>query len=261
MYFQQDAGANYDPATELDPVTGYPEFCAIGTLGTTCATVSAGKIHNFGFANFAGFPNTRDVGVLILDQTDRPLRVRAASFGRTARQPGYCARQEGHGIHRKRLWSFLQQPETFSRSEHFVSRPANGEHSTLVNLNSARNRRLHNVQTQGNGNDRGGTCSGDSGGPVFLEARHQFDCCSYVVRIERHLPRHGFRISCGSRPKSSIGSIATDSSLPPGEVLRRRAPLRRELVASSRPLIADRRTTTPRHSSRHALCRLAQYVM
>ena len=38
VYFQQDAGANYDPETELDPVTGYPEFCAEGTLGVTCAT-------------------------------------------------------------------------------------------------------------------------------------------------------------------------------------------------------------------------------
>ena len=39
--------------------------------------------------------------------------------------------------------------------------------STLVNLNSALNAGF-NLQTQGNGKDRGGTCSGDSGGPVFL---------------------------------------------------------------------------------------------
>jgi hypothetical protein len=26
VYFQQDAGANYDPATEVDPVSGYPEM-------------------------------------------------------------------------------------------------------------------------------------------------------------------------------------------------------------------------------------------
>ena len=39
--------------------------------------------------------------------------------------------------------------------------------STLVNLNSAQNGGF-NLQTQGNGNGRGGTCSGDSGGPVFL---------------------------------------------------------------------------------------------
>jgi secreted trypsin-like serine protease len=39
--------------------------------------------------------------------------------------------------------------------------------STLVNLNSAINDG-YNLQTQGNGDGRGGTCSGDSGGPVFL---------------------------------------------------------------------------------------------
>lgn len=39
--------------------------------------------------------------------------------------------------------------------------------STLVNLNSALNDGF-NLQTQGNGNGRGGTCSGDSGGPVYL---------------------------------------------------------------------------------------------
>jgi secreted trypsin-like serine protease len=39
--------------------------------------------------------------------------------------------------------------------------------STLVNLNSALNDGF-NLQTQGNGNGRGGICSGDSGGPVFL---------------------------------------------------------------------------------------------
>jgi secreted trypsin-like serine protease len=39
--------------------------------------------------------------------------------------------------------------------------------STLVNLNSAQNGGF-NLQTQGNGDGRGGTCSGDSGGPVLL---------------------------------------------------------------------------------------------
>jgi secreted trypsin-like serine protease len=39
--------------------------------------------------------------------------------------------------------------------------------STLVNLNSGQNDGF-NLQTQGNGDSRGGTCSGDSGGPVFL---------------------------------------------------------------------------------------------
>jgi secreted trypsin-like serine protease len=36
----------------------------------------------------------------------------------------------------------------------------------LVNLGSANNAGF-NLQTQGNGKDKGGTCSGDSGGPIF----------------------------------------------------------------------------------------------
>jgi len=66
VYFQQGAGANFDPNTGVDPVTGYPTTCAAGTLGTLCATSSS--LHNYGFANFAGYPNTHDAGVVILDQ-------------------------------------------------------------------------------------------------------------------------------------------------------------------------------------------------
>ena len=39
--------------------------------------------------------------------------------------------------------------------------------STLVNL-ASHNTDGFNLQTQGNGDGRGGTCSGDSGGPIFL---------------------------------------------------------------------------------------------
>src|ERR1044072_5074710 len=48
VYFQQDAGVNYDPATEVDPVSGYPEYCADGTLGVTCAT--SDQLYNFDFS-------------------------------------------------------------------------------------------------------------------------------------------------------------------------------------------------------------------
>jgi secreted trypsin-like serine protease len=37
----------------------------------------------------------------------------------------------------------------------------------LTNINSTQNGG-YTIQTQDNGNDRGGTCSGDSGGPVYL---------------------------------------------------------------------------------------------
>src|SRR4029434_3196023 len=57
IYFEQDAGANYDPATGVDPVSGYPE-----TGGITAHT-----LYSYGFSNFEGFPNTSDVGLVILD--------------------------------------------------------------------------------------------------------------------------------------------------------------------------------------------------
>ena len=66
VYFQQDAGAHFDPVTEVDPVSGYPETCAPGTLGVVCATSS--ELFNYGFDEFATFPDTHDAGLVILDQ-------------------------------------------------------------------------------------------------------------------------------------------------------------------------------------------------
>lgn len=166
VYFQQDAGAHYDPATELDPITGYPEYCAAGTLGTACATVSAGKIHNFGFANFAGFPNTRDVGLLILDQPislpeygQLPAAGQLDNLGTVRGKNDTVFTVSGYGL------SYSSQEHSAVPSISFRIRLM--ANSTLVNLNSAQTSG-YNVQTQGNGDGRGGTCSGDSGGPVFL---------------------------------------------------------------------------------------------
>ena len=65
-WFQQGAGARCDPVTQHDPVTGYPDECAAGTLGSLWA--ESHVMYNNGFDNFAGFPNTHDVGLVILDQ-------------------------------------------------------------------------------------------------------------------------------------------------------------------------------------------------
>lgn len=55
---------NYDLATQVDPVTGYPDYCADGTLGITCAI--SDEIYNFDFTGY--LPNTHDVDLEILDQ-------------------------------------------------------------------------------------------------------------------------------------------------------------------------------------------------
>ena len=160
VYFQQDAGANYDPETEVDPVTGYPEYCAEGTLGETCAT--SDELYNYGFDEFAGFPNTRDVGLVILDQ---PIEL--SEYGALA-APGTLDR-----LATRRG----QQEVTFTISGYGLSRinPVVVESyrerlmakTKLVNLRSALNGGF-NLQLSANpGGGRGGTCFGDSGGPIF----------------------------------------------------------------------------------------------
>jgi hypothetical protein len=164
VYFQQDAGANYDPALGYDPITGYPETCAAGTLGTLCAT--SDEIYNYGFANFAGFPNTRDLGLVILDQ---PITL--SEYGQLP-APGTLdslatARGKQDTVFTVSGYGLTLRTNANSPLPNISFRERLMGLSTLVNLNSRQNDGF-NLQTQGNGDGRGGTCSGDSGGPVFL---------------------------------------------------------------------------------------------
>lgn len=159
VYFQQDAGANYDAATGVDPVSGYPETCAAGTLGTLCAT--SDELYNYGFSLSGGLPNTRDVGLVILDQEIAMPEYGALGAAGTL---DLLATRRG------------QQELTFTASGYGLTE------SSPVKVTSFRERlmaqaqltnlRSHltdgfNLQTNGNGAGHGGTCSGDSGGPVF----------------------------------------------------------------------------------------------
>ena len=160
VYFQQDAGANYDPATQLDPVSGYPETCAAGTLGVTCAT--SNELHTYpGYDGFATFPNTGDVGLVILDQpinlAEYGVLAEAGSLDRLATRRGrqdLTFTSSGYGLTRINP-VFVES----YRSRLMAT-------SNLTNLRSALTGG-YNVQLNGNGGDRGGTCFGDSGGPVF----------------------------------------------------------------------------------------------
>jgi len=163
VYFQQDAGANYDPTTEVDPVTGYPETCAAGTLGVTCAT--SDEISNYDFTGLT-LPDTHDVGLLILDQ---PITL--PEYGELAPVGTLDSLGTARGTTRTVFtvsgYGLTYRPNANSPLSPVSFRERLMAKSTLVNLNSALNDGF-NLQTQGNGQGRGGTCSGDSGGPVFL---------------------------------------------------------------------------------------------
>jgi hypothetical protein len=153
VYFQQDAGAHFDPALGIDPVTGYPESC----LTQPCTT--SDELHNFGYP--AGFPNTKDVGLIILDEpialTEYGALAAAGSLDRLATRRG---RQDirftvsGYGL------SYTNPHVTVSFRERLMVG------SRLVNLRRALTDGF-NIQTTNNPGIGGGTCFGDSGGPVF----------------------------------------------------------------------------------------------
>lgn len=163
VYFQQDAGAHFDPVTEVDPISGYPETCAPGTLGVYCAT--AHELFDFGFVALT-VPETHDVGLVILDQ---PIYL--SEYGELAPAGTLDALAQARGT-KGTVFTVSGYGLTLRVQDHaalanvsFRSRLM--AKATLVNLRSALTDG-YNLQTQGNGNGRGGTCSGDSGGPVFL---------------------------------------------------------------------------------------------
>src|SRR5215208_80985 len=163
VYFQQDAGANYDPATEIDPVTGYPEYCADGTEGILCFTAST--LLNYNYPGSLRIPNTHDVGLVILDESadlgyaQLPEENYLNQFATARGTQDVLFTVSGYGL------SYKQQVQNGKPNLSFRERLM--AEATLVNLNSALNAGF-NLQTQGNGAGKGGTCNGDSGGPVFF---------------------------------------------------------------------------------------------
>jgi hypothetical protein len=145
--------------TQEDPITGYPDTCAAGTLGTLCATSS--KLYNYGYP--AGFPQTKDLGIVILDQPinlgEYGVLSTAGTLDRFATTRGtqdITLTDSGYGL------TYTNPQFTTSFRERLMA-------TTVI-----QNLRSHltdgfNLQAAGNpGHDRGGTCFGDSGGPVFL---------------------------------------------------------------------------------------------
>jgi hypothetical protein len=163
VYFQQDAGAHYDPATELDPVTGYPDYCAAGTEGTLCFTAST--ILNYDYPGSLRLPNTHDVGLVILDEpadlgyAQLPEENFLNQFATARGTQDVLFTVSGYGL------SYKEQVQNGKPNISFRERLM--AEATLVNLNSALNAGF-NLQTNGNGAGKGGTCNGDSGGPVFF---------------------------------------------------------------------------------------------
>ena len=129
----------------------------------TCAT--SDELYNFDFTGSLTLPNTHDVGLVILDQSielsEYGVLAVAGSLDQLATQRGLqdlTFTVSGYGL------TYKQQVQNGKPNESYRERLMALSH--LVNLNSAFNAGF-NLQTVGNGHGEGGTCNGDSGGPVF----------------------------------------------------------------------------------------------
>jgi Trypsin len=163
IYFHQHAGANFDPATQLDPVTGYPETCIAGD--PLCVTGS--ELHDYGFNNFAGFPNTRDAGVIVLDEPftltsvygslAAPGTLDQLATRRGVQDTDFIA--SGYGVSdnwppTKPVLSFRERLMATTRLQNLRNQWTGGFN---IQISSAQ------------GSNRGGICSGDSGGPILYD--------------------------------------------------------------------------------------------
>lgn len=160
VWFRQDAGARYDG--NRDPLTGYPDRCIDDRTVELDACVTSREMYNYGFDNFAGFPNILDVGIVILDKpVVLPEYATLADAGTidaiTTRKGTTEFTVSGYGISN----NTNEAAPALSFRERLMAT------ATLLNTESKYWNDGYNVQTQGSGSGRGGTCSGDSGGPVF----------------------------------------------------------------------------------------------
>jgi secreted trypsin-like serine protease len=160
LWFQQDAGVGFDGVHPAP--SGYP----------VSSDVTSSHLFNYGFADFAGFPNTHDVGLVILDkpitQTNQSSLVTSygslASVGSLDRLATRRGQQDvtftasGYGL------SLSNPVKTVSFRKRLMAT------EQLINLNSQLTDGF-NIQTTANpGDGKGGTCGGDSGGPLLYDS-------------------------------------------------------------------------------------------
>jgi hypothetical protein len=159
LWFQQDAGVGFDGVHPAP--SGYP----------VSSDVTSSQLYNFGFSESLSLPNLRDVGIVILD---KPITVgdegyaggfaSIASVGSLDRLATRRGQQDvtftasGYGL------SLSNPVKTVSFRERLMAT------EQLINLNSHLTDGF-NIQTTANpGNGKGGTCGGDSGGPLLYDS-------------------------------------------------------------------------------------------
>ena len=158
IWVSQEGGAQFDPVTGAeDPLTGYPNEC-LNSAAYPCST--SHTLIEYGFGGLKKFGNDNaDVGMVILDNPiNLPHYASVAAAGSVDTLPtGAPVTITGYGVSDEKpaVVSFRQRlmGSAFIINTH--NKAASG----------------FNIQISGNpGNGRGGTCFGDSGGPILYDS-------------------------------------------------------------------------------------------
>jgi Trypsin len=158
IWFEQDAGVGYDPATGALAPSGYPEE----------GGVTSTQLFNYGFTDLSSIPETHDVGLIVLEPgAVQEVYPEIDSYG-TLAPVGYAdtlgtgidavVTVSGYGVTRT---NGKNGQNTISFRERLTGQ------TFIVNARNT-NTAGYNLQLASNfGGGRVGTCFGDSGGPIF----------------------------------------------------------------------------------------------
>ena len=158
IWFEQDAGADYDPVTGTPATSGYP----------VTGGVTSTMLYNYGYTDLSTIPETHDVGLVVLE----PGAVEAAypdidTYGSLA--PVGAADALGTGVDAVVTVSGYGVTRTNGKNgQNTVSFRERLMGQTFIINTRNQNTAGYNLQLASNfGNNRVGTCFGDSGGPIF----------------------------------------------------------------------------------------------
>lgn len=167
VYFQQAAAPNYSTSAfggrGGDETTGYPYTGGNAANQPFSRTFSTAD--NYGFHNFEGYPENKDAGVVVLDA---PYTTPSGTYGQL---PTVGAIDRYMAAHKNKQ-DVRFTPSGYGLSDQDPVPVSTRERlmATSYLVNNTAPVTTYNLKTTANpSKGKGGTCNGDSGGPVLFQ--------------------------------------------------------------------------------------------